>query len=113
MSSPAVDDARARAFQPDAFHETVEHGFQLRVVFSGQPAKGQFISLGARPGGGQQAVLVQLGEQGPGQEGGLLVGKSHAHDVGGADARIDTAELRLPEVGGIVAQDLVQAGPGE
>ena len=56
---------------------------------------------------------MQLGEQGTGQEGGLLVGKGHAHDVGGADARIDTAELRLPEVGGIVAQDLVQAGPGE
>ena len=56
---------------------------------------------------------VQLGEQGTRQEGGLLVGKGHAHDVGGAYARIDAAELRLPEVGGIVAQDLVQPGPGE
>ena len=109
----AVDDARARAFQPDTFHKAVEHGFQLRVVFPGQPAQGQFITGGACPGSGQQAVPVQLGEQGTGQEGGLLVGKGHAHDVGGADARIDTAELRLPEVGGIVAQDLVQAGPGE
>ena len=98
-----MDDAYLRVDQPRPLQESVEHGHDGAGLPAGKPAEG-LLRIHA------PAVRDrQHGGGGSGQEGRLLVGKGDGHDVGGAYAGVDAAEVHLAEVASIVAQHFMQA----